>query len=176
MQERNEGDNQQQLGWTEKQENPATWTGGEQFSAILHEETKDGKTRFSVEVYDGNERVIIDFTNSVRTFGTVFLAPDSSPTPPLSEPQEGIVQTTQFAEIAPQNKEAVNKPVKIEGTVRTIDELRKTKKKQQPMLFFTVYDETNRTERRAIAFDSIAERLASPETSLQTNEPITLYA
>jgi hypothetical protein len=170
MQERN------QAGKPEpQQENPSSWEGGEKFHVVLHEETKDGKKELSLRIHDGEEVVIIQFLDSVRNSRTLFLPPET--TPPRQPEQPQIATPVPEKNVAPQpTKEAENRPVKLTGKITRVAPLGETQKKKQPMLLFTIHDEVNDVERRAVAFDSIAQRLAAPETDLQPDEPITLFA
>jgi len=160
------------------QENPTAWTGGEVFSAILHEEQRDGDTHFSVEVFDGKEVVLFDFRGSVRSFATRYLSPgevvQSEQPASQREPTPQTIPTATETPRAVPEKE--KKPTKIIGTITQVHPLKQTQKQGRPMLFFTLLDTVNAVDRRVIAFDSIAEQLASPETNLQPDQPISLFA
>jgi hypothetical protein len=170
MHERNQGEKPEPY-----QENPSSWEGGEKFQVILHEETRDGKKELSLQVFDGEEIVIIQFLDSVRNSRTLFL-PTETTTPLQSEQPQITAPAPEKTVAPPATKEVENKPVKLTGKITRIAPLGETKKKKQPMLLFTLHDEKNDVERRAVAFDSIAQRLAAPETDLKPDEPIILFA
>ena len=158
-------------------DNPALWQGGERFQVMLRETEQDGIRTLQLQVRDGKEAVLIEFQGSVREAHTLFLAAEH--VPPLSDRAETLpVPGTETAPAlaAATTSEAEKKPTKLTGTIMKVGELTETKKKHQPMLLFTMQDEAQHVERRAVAFDSIAQGLAAPETSLQANEPITLFA
>jgi hypothetical protein len=159
------------------QQNPALWQGGEKFQVSLQEQEQDGKHALTLQIFDGEEVVLVQFLGSVREARTVFL-PAQTPTPLVGEPTALPAQAQEASTPVPDQstKETEKRPVKLMGRITSIGQLEATKKKKQPMLLFTMHDEVNNVERRAVAFDTLAERLAAPETGLQANEPITLFA
>jgi hypothetical protein len=175
MQERNEGEQQEKP--ERYQENPTNWEGGEKFQVALYEQVKDGKPELTLQIFDGEEFVIVQFSNSVRNARTLFLGADTPPPPqPETQPLAPPIAIPETKVAAPPAQETEKKPVKLAGKITKVGQLQETKKKKQPMLLFKLHDEKNNIERRAIAFDSIAQRLAAPETELKSDEPITIFA
>lgn len=158
-------------------DNPARWHGGEKFHVLLQEAAQDGKHALTLHIFDGEEVVLVQFLDSVREVRTRFLPAET----PIPLQAEAATLPTPVQELsssaAPRvTQEAEKKPVKLTGKITSVGKLTETKKQKQPMLLFTLHDETNHVERRAVAFDTIAQRLAAPETGLQPDEPITLFA
>jgi hypothetical protein len=176
MQERNQGDQPNKP--EPYQENPTSWEGGERFQVILHEETtNEGKQELSLQVFDGKEIVLIQFRESVRSSRTLFLpAEQTTPLPPEQVQRATALPLPETTASTPTAKEVDNRPLKLVGTVTSVGQLGETKKQKRAMLQFTLMDEINNVERRAVAFDTIAQRLADPQTHLQPQEPITLFA
>jgi len=182
------------------QTNPFMWQG-EEFKVVVKEEERTGEKHLVFGMMDSNkEVVVIDFTQAGK-FSTTFLgveemelfemeATPGSPVLPSSIEQEATHPSTPqpptleggapgSPALPPETDQArpeKQAPTKIMGNIREIGELGKTKKQEKPMLFFTVWDSENKVERRMIAFESVAEQLASPDTNLQQYEDITLYA
>jgi hypothetical protein len=177
------------------QPNPLRWHG-EEFEVIVKEETRMGEKHLVFGMMDSNkEVVVIDFTQAGK-FSTTFLNSEEMELFDADTPQEGTpapgspplphhslgvggdsnqVSPTPDSE-TDQARPEKQAPTKISGNIRELGQLGKTKKQETPMLFFSVWDSENNMERRMIAFGIVAEQLASPDTDLQPEEDITLYA
>jgi hypothetical protein len=173
MAERDQPDKQHEV--QQQQDHPFTSHRGENFKAVFREEERDGETHFIVGVYSEQEKeiVVFDFNGGVSHYTTGFLSAEQIAHTELA-PLTASPQEPQPQRQPPQETE--HKPVKLTGKITSVGQLHESKKKKQPMFLFTFHDETNNKERRAVAFDSIAQRLAAPETDLQPGEEITLFA